>query len=313
MIDVDSFKKYNSAYGNIEDDEVLLKAVKLIEKAFIEDLVFRYGGEELSVISKIRGKIDILFNKGVLMYIDIHNHLDFYKENINEAIKDINENKILTIASSIDIESYTKNKEYSKKSQYIIPTFGVHPSCVANIKCDLCELIPYIKESKLIGEIGLDFLWVEDRKLDSLQREIYYFLLKESAKLNKYIVIHTKNAEEEIYNSLKNIKYNKAIIHWYSGPLNILEKLIDLGCYFSISVDVGYSKLTEEIVKKIPIDKLLVETDGPTALEWVNGEYGYPSEIKRVVKDIAFFKKLKEEDIINVIYKNYSNIIKNVQ
>lgn len=243
------------------------------------------------------------------MYIDAHNHLDFYNDNIDRAIKDINENEIITLANSMDINSYNLNKKYSKKSKFIIPTFGIHPNSVGSFKGKLKELIPYIEESKLIGEIGLDFLWVEDRTLDEKQREIYYFILEESAKRNKYISIHTKNAEEEVYNSLKKLEYNKVIIHWYSGPLEILEKFIELGCYFTISVDIGYSNLTEKILMKIPIDKLLVETDGPTALEWVSGEYGYPSEIKNVVKKIAHIKKISEEELINIIYDNFNRIL----
>lgn len=243
------------------------------------------------------------------MYIDAHNHLDFYNDNIDRAIKDINENKIITLANSMDINSYNLNKKYSKKSKFIIPTFGIHPNSVGSFKGKLKELIPYIEESKLIGEIGLDFLWVEDRTLDEKQREIYYFILEESAKRNKYISIHTKNAEEEVYNSLKKLEYNKVIIHWYSGPLEILEKFIELGCYFTISVDIGYSKVTEEVLKRIPLDKLLSETDGPTALEWVNGVYGYPSEVKRVVDDIS--KLLKRDDIKSIIRENWRKLMDN--
>lgn len=243
------------------------------------------------------------------MYVDAHNHLELYGENLEKAIKDINENKIITLANSIDVNSYILNKEYAKKSEYIIPTFGIHPNSVAGFNGQLKDLIPYIEESKLIGEIGLDFLWVEDRTLDSKQREIFYFILDEAIKRSKYVSVHTKNAEKEIYEALKGRKYNKVIIHWYSGPLDILESLIELGCYFTISVDLGYSNLTEEVLKKIPMERLLVETDGPTALEWVNGEYAYPIEIKSVVKKIAEYKKIKEEKLIDIIYNNFRRIL----
>ncbi len=246
------------------------------------------------------------------MYVDAHNHLDFYGKNIENAIKEINENKIITLANSMDVNSYILNKGYAKKSEYIIPTFGIHPNSVAEFNGQLKELIPYIEESKLIGEIGLDFLWVEDRTLDSKQREIFYFILDEAIKRSKYVSVHTKNAEKEIYEALKGRKYNKVIIHWYSGPLDILENLIDLGCYFTISVDLGYSNLTEEVLKKIPMERLLVETDGPTALEWINGKYAYPSEIKNVVKKVAEYKKIKEEELIDIIYNNFSRILNEV-
>lgn len=243
------------------------------------------------------------------MYIDSHTHLDFFNENIHKAIEEINKEKIITIANSMDIESYLINKKYGEKSKYIVPTFGIHPWKAHEFNGDLNELIPYIEESNLIGEIGLDFFWVEDTLTYEKQREIFYFMLNESIKRNKVVTIHTKGAEEEIYKALHRNNYNKAIIHWYSGSLETLEKLINLGCYFTISVDIGYSELTEKILNMIPLDKLLVETDGPTALEWVNGEYAYPSYIKEVVRKISKLKNISECELESIVEYNYCNLI----
>lgn len=243
------------------------------------------------------------------MYIDSHTHLDFFEDNIEDAIKEINDNKILTLANSMDIESYLKNKEYNKRSEYIKPSFGIHPWKAAEYKGRLEELIPYINESEIIGEIGLDFLWVEDKSTFERQRQIYNFILKESIKRNKVVSLHTKDAEEEIYESLKRYNYNKAIIHWYSGDIETLDKFIKLGCYFTISVDIGYSERTKEVLDRVPIDKILLETDGPTALEWVNGVYGYPAEIIKVYEKVAEIKGYKIEDLINIVEKNYHSLL----
>lgn len=246
--------------------------------------------------------------KGDYMYIDCHTHLDFFENNIEKAIKDINDNKILTIANSMDIESYIKNKEYSIKSKFIKPCFGIHPWKAADYKGDLQDLIPYIDESEIIGEIGLDYLWVEDRNTFEAQRKVFNFILEESIKRNKVVSLHTKDAEEEIYRSLKKYNYSKVIVHWYSGDIDTLEKFIGLGCYFTVSVDIGYSEKTYEVLNKIPIDKLLIETDGPTALEWVNGEYGYPNEIKRVYKKVAELKKVDLESLLNIVEENFRGL-----
>lgn len=243
------------------------------------------------------------------MYIDGHTHLDFFEDKIDLAIKDINENKILTLANSMDIESYKLNKEFEKRSKYIISSFGIHPWKAKDFKGNLEDLNKYIKESKLIGEIGLDFFWEEDKSTYEKQRKIFNYILDESIKENKFISIHTKGAEEEIYNILKNKEYNKVLIHWYSGDLDILKKLIDLGCYFTISVDIGYSKLSEIILSMIPLNRLLLETDGPTALEWINGEYGYPKYIIDVYKKVATLKKIPLEELESIIEKNMASII----
>lgn len=246
---------------------------------------------------------------GGYMYIDSHTHLDFFKENINKAIKDIEDNKILTLANSMDIESYIRNKEYSEKSKYIKACFGIHPWRASEFKGSLEKLIPYIEESEIIGEIGLDYLWVEDKSTFEAQRKVFYFILEESIKRNKVVSLHTKDAEEEIYNILKKYSYNKAIVHWYSGDIKTLENLIDLGCYFTISVDIGHSEKTYEVLSKIPMDKLLIETDGPTALEWVNGKYGYPSEIKNVYEKVARYKDIDVSDLLGIIDGNFKRLL----
>ena len=244
------------------------------------------------------------------MYIDAHTHLDFYKDNILKAIKDINENKIITLATSMDIESYKKNKEYSKDSKYIKPCFGIHPCKASNYNENLENLIPYIEESEIIGEIGLDYVWVEDKSTYEKQREVFKFILEESIKRNKVVNLHTKGAENEIYTILKKHNYNKVIIHWYSGDLETLTKLINLGCYFTISVDIGYCEYTYNILDKIPLNRLLLETDGPTALQWVNGEYAYPNFIKKVYEKVSKYKNIKISELEKIIEINYNKLIR---
>ena len=246
------------------------------------------------------------------MYIDFHNHIDFYnKENIDKAIEDININKIKTIACAMDEESYLYNKKLQTQSEHIIPTYGIHPwKAHENIK-NLDKAQMYIKDSKMVGEIGLDFHWVEDRNTYPNQIEVFEYFLKYAKEYNKYINVHTKGAEEIVLNLIKKYDISsQSIIHWYSGDKDILEKLIDAKCMFTISVDVGYSKKTEEIIKIVPKTQLLAETDGPTALEWVNGKYGMPIEIKRVYQDICKLKNISIEEFKEQSNKKLEEILR---
>ncbi|MDZ5034310.1 TatD family hydrolase, partial [Clostridium perfringens] len=97
--------------------------------------------------------------------------------------------------------------------------------------------------------------------------------------------------------------------HRYSGEISTLEKYIELGCYFTISVDIGYSEKTNEVLDKIPLNRLLIETDGPTALEWVNGEYGYPMAIIDVAKKVSNYKNIELNELLKNIEGNYIRII----
>ncbi len=264
----------------------------------IEEGSWRYLTEE---------EVNFLKDK-MNLYIDAHTHLDSFKENIDKAIEEINEKRIITIANSMDISSYEQNKKWGEKSEYIKPIFGIHPWKAGEFKDSLESLISYIEESPSIGEIGLDYVWAEDKESFPRQREIFKFILEEGAKRNKFMTIHTKGAEEEIYESLKALNYNNVIIHWYSGNLDTLQKFIDLGCYFTVSVDLSSSSLSRKILKMIPIDKLLLETDGPDSLEWINGEYGWPKEIINVYKKAAGLKGIELMKFKDIIQQNLLKI-----
>ena len=204
----------------------------------------------------------------------------------------------------MDEESYLKNIEISKKSDYIVPIFGIHPWRVKN-NIDIDKFEYYIKNTPLIGEIGLDFHWIEDKDTYPHQIKVFEYFLQSAKKYDKYINIHTKGCEELILNLLKKYDISsQSIIHWYSGDKDTLKKLIDAKCYFTGSVDLGYIKHSKDIIKEIPANKLLAETDGPTALQWVNGTYGMPDEIKNVYKNICAIKNLDIEE-----YKYNAQII----
>lgn len=245
------------------------------------------------------------------MYIDFHNHIDFYKnDELQKVYKDIKENNIKIISCAMDEESYKNNLGFAKKCDNIIPTFGIHPWKVTDKVPNLDIYDDYIKDSKIIGEVGLDFHWVEDKSTFDYQIEVFKHLVKKAKKYDKYLNIHTKGAEELVYDILhKENILDKSIIHWYSGDIHTLKKFIDANSLFTISVDINYSEKTKEIAKLIPVSNILAETDGPTALEWVNGIYGMPSEIINVYNGICHVKNMELNELKFYINKHYDKII----
>ena len=231
------------------------------------------------------------------MFIDFHTHLDFYKDDeIEKVIEDIENNNIQVINCSTNIEKYNQNiNTFSSKN--IINTFGIHPWEVKDNKYDIDILEELIMKTPMIGEIGLDFFWEEDKSTYHNQIKVLESILEINKKYNKYINIHTKGAEELVCKLLNKYKISeRTIIHWYSGDYDTLKKLIDMKCYFTCSVDIRYSEKTRQIINMIDKEKLLAETDGPTALEWVNGNYAMPSEIIDVYKNICDVKNIELDD-----------------
>jgi len=103
----------------------------------------------------------------------------------------------------------------------------------------------------------------------------------------------------------------RAIIHWYSGPLDILRAMIDYGCYFTIGVEVHYSDHIKAIAKAIPDHLLLTETDNPGALKWLkkNDHIGMPTAIQNVVNKVAELRQSTPEHIARLVHTNFSRLI----
>lgn len=249
----------------------------------------------------------------VSMLIDAHTHLDQYIKYENgkvlekDALEQINSNKILSLANSMDIPSYLKNLELAEKSDFIIPSFGIHPWRAEDYSQRFDELEEYIYESKMIGEIGLDFFWAEKSTFDS-QVSVFEYFLQKLKYSDKIINLHSKGAESDIINMLNKYKKKRVIIHWYSGPSWELNELIKMGCYFTVGIHVKYSDVIKDIAREIPLDRLLPETDNPSGQEWLSKNIGMPYHIKEVYEELAKIKKISFPELEQRIFENYINI-----
>jgi len=246
------------------------------------------------------------------MLIDAHVHLDKYADLLDQALREIDTQRIFTVATAMDLPSYLELQQIGERSQLVLPTFGIHPRRAAEYANRLPELGRYIDMSPAIGEIGLDFHWVKDTATYPAQRKVLEYFIAAAGEQNKFVNLHTKAGEKEILDLLVEYNVRRAIIHWYSGPMDVLAAMIDFGCYFTIGVEVLYSDYIKEIAKTIPDHLLLTETDNPGALRWLkkNDEIAMPVTIKSVVKAVAELRQSTPERTENLVCANFSRMIK---
>lgn len=232
-------------------------------------------------------------------YIDTHIHFDLFENPIK--IMDFYEsNKIYAVFVTNLPEYFVKYSEFVLKYKYIKLGVGFHPGLTKTDKFNVAIFDKAIEKTKYIGEIGLDFA-EKDKKLRDKQTTIFDLICKKSA--GKILSIHTRKAETEIYNILKDNKVMYPILHWYSGSINTMEKLLELGCYFSVNRNMIKSQNGINILKNIPINRVLFETDAPFTTKTIDLKYIENSylEIERVLN----VKELKEN-----IYENFKEILK---
>ena len=249
--------------------------------------------------------------------IDSHCHLDREPliSNLSQVLtraKDVGLKKLLTICTTNS--GYNDILDIVSKDPMIYGTFGIHPHETKNYFVKKDEIIKKVKmNSKIIGvgETGLDFYYNnsdKDTQLKSFQSHI-----EAAINLNIPLIIHSRSAENETYDILKkNYQKNlKILMHCFTGSADFALNLVPLNAYFSASGIITFKNSTElqETFKKVPEDKLLIETDSPFLSPEPNrGKKNEPSYIKFTAQKLASLRNIELEKLIMLTTKNFNTL-----
>jgi TatD DNase family protein len=245
------------------------------------------------------------------MLIDAHCHLDRYGENLAYALQQIKEHEIFTITNSMDLPSYKQNLKIAATSDLILPVFGIHPWNASRYVGCLGDLDGPITESPMIGEIGLDYYFVNETSRYDDQRKVFEHFLRAAGSQRKIVTVHTKGAEGEALQILEEHNAERVIIHWYSGPWHILEAMIERRFYFTVGVEVLFSQHIQDIARYLPAELILTETDNPGGNKSFTGAVGTPSLIKDVIGKLAEIRETSDHAIIGAVQNNLMRLAGN--
>ncbi|APC96518.1 TatD family hydrolase [Francisella frigiditurris] len=236
------------------------------------------------------------------MLVDAHIHVDAYTD--NQLLKVINQCEKLNIklfAVSMDIQSYLRNVKLESLNPNIIKSsFGVHPWMASKYSKNIEVINEYLDKSTMVGEIGLDKRFLDYAAPYNDQLDVFEYILSSSLVKGKLLNLHTSGAEEDVLSYLQKYRHKKFIIHWYNGSLELLDSYLALGGYFTIGLEVLFSEKIQKILELLPIDRVLLETDNPSAWPWLNkqpeNEVGMPNLLLEVLEKIAKQKKIDIEE-----------------
>ena len=224
------------------------------------------------------------------MIYDAHCHLDLM-DNMLEFINEIQNSDMNLFAVGTTPKAYSREIQFCKNARNIHVGLGMHPQLVSSGYDDMQLFKSLIEKSHYIGEVGLDFSkgYIQTKEL---QINIFSEIVKlcHSLKSTSTVI--------EILRTYKRQKSNKYIFHWFTGSMPQLEKAIELGCYFSINPGMLKTKSGMEVIKAIPIDHVLLETDAPFALK-VQHIDEIEKELKRTMSRISDVIGFDISDIIN--------------
>ena len=240
--------------------------------------------------------------------IDTHCHV--IKEEMDNYIDIIEECKSKNISMIINGYNNDINKEIislSNKYNNVYAACGLNYDDVDKFTDkDLSDLEEIIKSNKIsaIGEIGLDYYWTKENK----DKQIYFFekQLELAEKYNLSVIVHARDSVQDVYDILNKHKV-RGTMHCYSGSLEMAKEFVKIGFYIGIDGPITFknNKKGIEIVKKIPLEKLLLETDSPYLSPEPNrGKQNSPLNLIYIAEKIAEIKGIPVDKVINETNKN---------
>lgn len=252
--------------------------------------------------------------------INTHSHVNMLREtNIDEAIQNAIDNKIVTIVPSSSVQDIFDTDKFIKKYNDVYGYVGVFPEEVKDFSDKtLSDMEGIIKSNPKIigiGEIGLDYYW--DKSFKELQKEVFIKQIEFANQMNLSLNIHSREAHLDTLEILK--KYNKnstAIMHCFSGSLEFARECIKEGIYIALGGVVTFknAKKTKEVAKNIPLEYLLLETDDPyLAPVPFRGKENQPMYVKYVAEEIANLRGITPEEVAKTSTENAKKIFKNIE
>lgn len=252
--------------------------------------------------------------------VDSHCHLDLIEskgENIEDIINNSLDNKVKVLQTiSTNIDNIDNIINFANKGEFIYCSVGTHPCNVSDERTRSSQEIIDICDSNKkiigIGETGLDYFHDDSIKLE--QKNSFIEHIKASQKIKLPVIIHSRDADEDMEAILRKEKSNQdfpALLHCFSSSEKLAKAALDLGIYISISGIVTFknAKELQNIVKNIPLEFLLVETDSPyLAPTPFRGKTNQPAFTKHVVEFIAELKNIEVEEVIHQTTKNFFDI-----
>jgi len=243
------------------------------------------------------------------MLIDAHAHLDRYDTSIEAILSEIEQHQILTISNSMCPADYSRNLDIATRSKLVVPTFGIHPWEAPKYVDRFDAFANDIAASPMIGECGLDYFFVKDQSEYAAQRQVFERLLRTAVDQDKVVTVHTKGAEKDVLKSLDSFPVRRAIIHWYSGPLELVEQFLSRGYHFTVGVEVLKSEEISALAGKLPLERLLTETDNPGGYHWLTGVAGTPNVLLRVIATLADIRVTTPDRITQQVESNFRTLV----
>ena len=250
------------------------------------------------------------------LIFDSHAHYDDeqFDEDREELLKELKENGVGAILNmSSDYDSIKRTVELTEKYDFIYGAVGIHPENAdqynEEVRKELTEILKGEK-FKAVGEVGLDYYWESNPP-----KEVQIRVLKDQYELAKSldmpIILHDRESHEDILKIAKEYKDVISVFHSYSGSVEMAREIIGIGGYIGISGVLTFKNARKlpDVVKEIPLERMLIETDAPyMAPVPYRGKRNRSDYLIGVADKIAEIRELTRDEVLEITSENMKRL-----
>lgn len=278
------------------------------------------------------------------MLIDTHSHINFnaYKEDGDRVIQNALAEDIWMIIVGADYKSSKRALDYANRYERgVYAAVGLHPMHIFSYRAksddydfttrgeefnyEAYEKLAKFEKAVAIGEIGLDFyhmdIGVEKEEFKRKQKEVFLEQLLLARNLDLPVIIHCREAHGDMIELMKKFRREHrelfkdekpwGVMHCFSGNEDLAWKYFNLGLLISFTGLITFSKNWDELIRKLPLDKFMLETDCPFMTpEPHRGQRNEPAMVKYVAKRVAEIKNMPVGKIAQATTKNAKSLFK---
>lgn len=236
--------------------------------------------------------------------VDFHCHLDLYSD-YQAAFREADKAGVYTLAVTTTPRAWERNQKLAQETRHVRAALGLHPQLVAERANELSRWENLLDETRYIGEVGLD-AGPRFYKSFDLQKQIFERILRCcSAAGGKVISIHSVRAVKVVLDHIESFlppSRGKVVLHWFTGTKAEAQRAIDMGCYFSINSSMLNNARHAIVIKTIPFDRILTETDGPFTK---TADYPTkPADVALAVEALGKIHSLSVQAVADMVREN---------
>lgn len=242
-------------------------------------------------------------------WVDFHCHLDLYEDHVS-LISECDHKQIATLTVTTTPKAWERNSELAANSRHVRVALGLHPQLIAERADELALFEQLLPKARYVGEIGLDAGPRFYRNLADQERVFERILNACAEQGGKILSVHSVRAASKVLGHIERhlpVERGRVVLHWFTGTAAEARRAVELGCYFSVNMEMLRSPKNLALVSKLPIDRILTETDGPFVA--LDNRSIRPTDISKTVTELACIYKVTYEVMANKILSNLAAIV----